>query len=117
MLDIFTCSDLILCIFHFFTGLPRKTKEEEEMEDYDDDDGADISSYRSSRLSLSIQGSHINIGRKLIGGKKSMDAFNAELEDIDTRERFEGTEKNGNMGILNHWKFRMNQINFETKNK
>lgn len=54
MLDIFTCSDLILCIFHFLTGLPIKTKEEAEMDNFDDE--IDISSYRSSRLSMSIEG-------------------------------------------------------------
>ena len=43
MLDIFTCSDLINCLFYFLTGLPGKTKEEEEALIEDDD--IDMQSY------------------------------------------------------------------------
>lgn len=64
MLDLFKCSDLVMCVFHFLTGLPVKTKEEEEMEDFDDD--VEISSYRSSRLSMSIEGNRLSIGHKFL---------------------------------------------------
>ena len=60
LLDIFTCSDLVTSMFHFLTGLPSKTKEEELRES----DDLDSSSYQS-RLSMSIEGSSLQIGRKL----------------------------------------------------
>ena len=63
MLDLFKCSDLVMCIFHFLTGLPLKTKEEEDMEDFDLDDEV---SYRSSRLSMSIEGNRLSIGQKFL---------------------------------------------------
>lgn len=114
MLDIFTCSDLILCIFHFLTGLPLKTKEEEVMEDFDDDD-CDISSYRSSRLSMSIEGNMFQIERKFLGGGVNKEARKSDLDQID--EQVSKKFKTGNEGILNHFQFRMKQINFEMKNK
>ena len=64
MLDIFTCTDLVMVVFYFISGLPLKTKEEEMMEDLDDGSIGDISSYHS-RLSMSIEGNRLSIDRKL----------------------------------------------------
>jgi len=60
MLDIFTCSDLINAIFIFLTGLPQKTKEEDELRASEDLD----SSMYNSRLSMSIEGGMLSIGSK-----------------------------------------------------
>lgn len=40
MLDIFSCSDLVNCVFFFLTGLPKKTQEEEEHVESDDLDSS-----------------------------------------------------------------------------
>jgi len=70
MLDIFSCNDLVLCMFYFITGLPVKTKEEELMEDFNDDNSSagTISSYHSTRLSMSIEGNMLSIERRHIPG-------------------------------------------------
>jgi len=76
MLDIFSCNDLVLCMFYFITGLPVKTKEEELMEDFNDDNSSagTISSYHS-RLSMSIEGNMLSIERRHIpGGAPSTNA-------------------------------------------
>ena len=66
MLDIFTCSDLVNCLFYFLTGLPGKTKEEEALIE---DDDVDSENYQS-RLSISIDNQKLSIDRK-IGGLRS----------------------------------------------
>ena len=40
LLDIFQCSDLVMIVFFFLTGLPVKTQEEELMESDDLDSSA-----------------------------------------------------------------------------
>ena len=84
------------------------------MEDFDDDD-CDISSYRSSRLSMSIEGNMFQIERKFHGGGVNKEARKSDLDQID--ETVSKKFKTGNEGILNHFQFRMKQINFEMKNK
>ena len=59
LLDIFQCSDLVMIVFHFLTGLPVKTQEEELMES----DDLDSSAYQS-RLSMSIEGNRFQVGPK-----------------------------------------------------
>ena len=117
----FKCSDLVMCVFHFLTGLPVKTKEEEEMEDFDDD--VEISSYRSSRLSMSIEGNRLSIGHKFLnrsitasGMIRTSDPQDQRQGGIALREAVDESAVPGT-GILNHFQYRLKQINFEMKNQ
>ena len=92
-----------------------KTKEEQEMEDFDDE--CDISSYRSSRFSMSLEGNMLQIERKYAGVDQSSasDMRASAKNEMDPALR-DGMET-GNLGILNHFQFRMKQINFEINNR
>ena len=117
ILDIWTCSDLVNVIFIFLTGLPQKTKEEEMLIESDDLD----SSMYNSRLSMSIEGSLLQIGMK------QNSSTNASNRDSDltmgglgmtglvggSRQVQYGEEN----GLLAHFMKRMKFINFEEKNK
>ena len=109
MLDVFTCSDLIITLFQFFSGLPVKTKEEEEMEEFDDE--SDVSSYHS-RVSVSIEGGRLSIDRKHVRGRPNVydSGRDSDLFEESLRGAVEGN------GILAHFKQRMNVINLKTKN-
>ena len=90
MLDLFTCTDLIMTMFHFLTGLPMKTQEEELLES----DELDSSSYHSSRLSMSIEGNSLLIDHGI--NKQSTEATNRK-SDLSLRGGI--AEK----GILSHF--------------
>ena len=78
-----------------------KTKEEQEMEDFDDE--CDISSYRSSRFSMSLEGNMLQIERKYAGVDQSSatDVRASAKNEMDPALR-DGMET-GNLGILNHF--------------
>ena len=102
MLDLFSCSDLVNCLFYFTTGLPVKTKEEELMESDDLD-----SSHYQSRLSMSIEGGDFQIGRRLKDARSGQGS--TQRDSNASRGSGGGVRDNA---LLGHFHAKMQMINF-----